>query len=195
LVRRIIILDPRNPKENLMGIVVGLLIGLALLAVGGGGAVHLLVRMGKLEWVAPQDVVDDVNALGREDRKRNRPFSPPQAALVSSTTMSSYHRGYEVESHRIEMQRMWNRVEEWMGEVEGSKREAIRSLRDLHLFPLPLNLDEAPLGRAVYLLSRELRAARVMAWSAEDEKDSEFGPMSQQQPNTNPPQEIHQPVH
>lgn len=180
-----------------MGVVVGLVIGLALLAVGGGAAVYVLVRLGKLEWVAPQSAIDEAYALGREDKRANRQFSPPASVLVSSTAMSSYHRGYEVEAHKLEMQRMKNRVDEWRMEVEGSKREALRSLRELHLFPLPTNLDEAPLGRAVYLLARELRAARVMAWSADGDKaDDEFGPMSQQQPNTNPPQEEnHQAVH
>ncbi len=183
-----------------MGIVVGLVIGLALLAVGAGLAVSLLVRFGKLEWVAPQDIIDEAHELGRDDRRANRPFSPPPSTLISSMALSSYQRGYEVEVHRAEMQRMRNMVDEWRVEVEGSKREAVRSLHELHLFPLPANLHEAPLGRAVYLLARELRAARVMMWSADgDGVEEEFGPMSQQQPNTNPQEnhteQNHQAVH
>lgn len=163
-----------------MGMMVTAFFVLALLAIGGGGTVFLLVHLGKLEWVAPQSVVDEAYTSGFEDRKNHRPFSPPAAALVSSATMSAYHRGYDIEAHRLEMQRMKNNVDEWRSEVDGSKREAIRTLRELHLFPLPTNLDEAPLGRAVYLLARELRAARVALWSVDgDGVEEEFGPMSQ----------------
>jgi hypothetical protein len=163
----------------MMDMMVGLLLGIALLCVGGGLAVRLLVRFGKLEWVPTPTAIQAAFERGCHDRQNGNAFAPPLSTPISAILISAYHRGYAQETHRIETQRLQNMIDGCSVELEGSKREGLRLLRELHTMGLPCDLQEATLGRVVYLLGRELRVSRIHASMVEAGADEAFGPMSQ----------------
>ncbi len=162
-----------------MGLVVGLVLALALLSAGGGLAIHLFVHFRKLEWTPAPQMVAAAFERGRRDREAGQAFDPSVFAVVSMILANAYHRGFALETHRIEMARAQNALDERTMEVDGSRAEGLRLLHELHMMDLPTNLNEATLGRVVYLLGRELRAARARALMEESSADAAFGPMSQ----------------